>query len=248
MSSATALPPATPGTKATYLIRRRPETTRDQLVAHWFAHHMPGVIAGQVAARENGRLHAFRYIATLFDQTPEGATPWDGMAQLWWSETPPRPAAPYGTVPVDSFQERAETYVPWLMREHVIVDDAGRLPVPALTLNAPFPTTRSGFTKSVIFVKAREGVSHDQITEQWLTVHAPNVARAFAAAGGIRYVVNISTEPEVDGWAGMAELWFDPSGGWEKLVSLVEPDGFHRYADVFGAQHHLGHTEMLGIA
>lgn len=246
--SSPALPPATPGTKATYLIRRRPETTRDQLVAHWFSHHMPAVVAGQTGAREKGRMHAFRYMASLFDPSEDGSTPWDGMAQLWWTDTPPRPSEPFGTVPADSFQERAETYVPWLMREYVIVDDDGRLPIPALTLNPAFPTTRSGFTKRVIFVKAREGVSHEQITEQWLTVHAPNIASSFAAAGGIRYVVDISTEPEVDGWNGMAELWFDSPEGWDRLAGSVAPDGFHRYADVVSAEHFVARTEMIGIA
>ena len=41
------LPTATPGAKMLYLIKRRPTTSREELVAHWFANHMPAVIQGQ---------------------------------------------------------------------------------------------------------------------------------------------------------------------------------------------------------
>ena len=34
----------TPGAKMMYLIRRKPATSREELVAHWFANHMPAVI------------------------------------------------------------------------------------------------------------------------------------------------------------------------------------------------------------
>ena len=30
----------TPGAKMMYLIKRKPETSREELVAHWFANHM----------------------------------------------------------------------------------------------------------------------------------------------------------------------------------------------------------------
>ena len=76
------LPTATPGAKMLYLIKRRPTTSREELVAHWFANHMPAVIQGQKDQAEKGRLHAWRYIATLYDANKEGEHPWDGMAQL----------------------------------------------------------------------------------------------------------------------------------------------------------------------
>lgn len=49
-------PDPVPGAKMIYLIRRRAATSRDELVAHWFANHMPGVIENQVRARESGRV------------------------------------------------------------------------------------------------------------------------------------------------------------------------------------------------
>ncbi len=60
-------PPETPGAKMQYLIRRRATTTREELIAHWFANHMPAVIARQETNRAAGELHAERYVATLFD-------------------------------------------------------------------------------------------------------------------------------------------------------------------------------------
>ena len=92
---------ATPGAKMMYLIKRRPQTSREELVAHWFANHMPAVIAGQQHQAERGRLHATRYIATLFDADRDGAHPWDGVAQLWWEKPLPMPDTPHGAQPTE---------------------------------------------------------------------------------------------------------------------------------------------------
>ena len=48
----------TPGAKMIYLIRRKPDTSREELVMHWFANHMPLVIDGQKEAAKSGRRHA----------------------------------------------------------------------------------------------------------------------------------------------------------------------------------------------
>ena len=40
-----ARPQPTDGARMVYLIKRKTETTREELIAHWFANHMPGVIA-----------------------------------------------------------------------------------------------------------------------------------------------------------------------------------------------------------
>ena len=37
----------TPGAKMMYLIKRRPTVSREELVVHWFANHMPLVIQSQ---------------------------------------------------------------------------------------------------------------------------------------------------------------------------------------------------------
>ena len=68
MSGQAGRPEPTPGVKMHYLIRRRAETSREELICHWFANHMPAVIASQHAAAEKGKLHARRYVATLFER------------------------------------------------------------------------------------------------------------------------------------------------------------------------------------
>ena len=92
----TAPPVPTDGAKMMYLIKRRPGTTREALLVHWFANHMPGVIASQARAREAGHTAARRYIATLFDADRQGNHPWDGVAQLWFDQALPRPEQPHG--------------------------------------------------------------------------------------------------------------------------------------------------------
>ncbi|GIT39533.1 MAG: hypothetical protein Ct9H300mP8_07290 [Gammaproteobacteria bacterium] len=44
----------TPGAKMIYLIRRKPDTSREELVMHWFANHMPLVIGSQKEAARPG--------------------------------------------------------------------------------------------------------------------------------------------------------------------------------------------------
>ena len=63
----TIQPITVPGVKMIYLIKRKVTASREELIAHWFANHMPIVIEGQADAAANGKRHASRYIATLFD-------------------------------------------------------------------------------------------------------------------------------------------------------------------------------------
>lgn len=73
---------ATQTTKIQYLIKCRPATFREELVAPWFANHMPGVIIGQVDRSAQNMPDAYRDIATLFDAYGQRVHPWDGVAQL----------------------------------------------------------------------------------------------------------------------------------------------------------------------
>lgn len=237
----------TPGAKMMYLIRRRAATSREELVAHWFANHMPSVIASAHAAAAKGRMHARRYIATLFDADRDGQHPWDGVAQLWWPRALPRPDAPFGTEPRDTFQQKAEPYMPWATREYVVVDGGERLSTAPLTLNAPYPMTRSGFLKVTYLVAAKPGTDFDALYRHWLAVHVPNVQETLAAAGGFRYVVSHSLDPAEEQYAGMAELYFESEDGWRAYRSGIKADGMERWVDgetmlVLRAQ-----TEMVGI-
>jgi hypothetical protein len=236
---------ANPGTKVIYLIKRKPSSSREEVIMHWFANHMPGVISNQLSAADQGRRHATKYIATLFDADRRGEYPWDGMAQLWWDAPLRMPKIPHGTTPRDTFQEKSEPYVPWNTREYVVME--GDLGVQPLMLNDPFPCTRTGFYKKSFLVKARQGADYERFFAHWLNVHVPNVRQTMEKVGGIRYCVSHSVDPESEPYAGLAELYFPDYSGWNDYKALIQPDGMEEWVDgpetlVLGGQ-----TEMIGI-
>lgn len=237
---------ATAGAKMVYLIRRKVGTSREELVAHWFGNHMPGVIEGQLAQAAEGRRAAWRYVATVFDAVASGEQVWDGMAQLYWDE-PLHRRVVHGDPPTDTFQEKAEPYVHWGTREYVVMDGSDRLPVEPLTLNAPFPTTRSGFFKVSALLKAKPGTDFEALFAYWLEVHAPNVRSVMESVGGFRYVVSHGLEPLEEPFAGMAELYFPDASGWEAYLAEFEPDGMEEWVDPEGTVVLTSGTEMIGI-
>jgi hypothetical protein len=236
-----------PDTKMIYLIRRRSTTSREELVAHWFANHMPAVIAGQQDAAAHGKRHASRYYVTLFDADRHGAHPWDGMAQLWWDRALRQPTEPLGATPTDTFQQKVEPHWPWATTEYVILDGSEHLPIEPLTLNAPFPCTRSGFYQLCFLVKAKEGTDFDAFFAHWLEVHVPNVKATLERAGGFRYVVSHSMDPAASGYAGLAELFFHDPAGWTRYRELIQPDGMEQWVDRDGTVMLTAGTHLIGL-
>ncbi len=240
-------PVATPGAKMAYLIKRRETTSREELIAHWFANHVPAVVAGQQAQARKGKPHATRYIATLYNPNSHGAQPWDGMAQLWWDRAPPVPDQPHGTNPTDSFQERAEPYIPWATREYVVMDPSPRLPVEPLTLNPPFPCTRSGFHKVSFLVATKPETDFNALFDHWLTVHIPNVRSVLTEVGGFGYVVSHSIDPQTAAYVGMAELYFPDEASWAEFKATIRPDGLEQWVEPGQTVVLPSGTEMVGI-
>ena len=236
---------AVPGTKVIFLIKRKPTTSREEVIAHWFGNHMPIVISNQQRSAAKGRRHASRYFATLFDADRNGEYPWDGMAQLWWDAPLRMPKVPHGTTPTDSFQERSEPYVPWNTTEYVVMD--GGLEVQPLTLNDPFPNTRSGFFKKSFLVKAKQGTDYETFFSHWLDVHVPNVESTMRQVGGFRYCVSHSINPASEPFAGLAELYFPNKSGWEDYKQTIQPDGMEQWVDASGMLVLSSSTEMIGI-
>ncbi len=231
---------ATTGVKMMFLIKRRPTSSREELLVHWFANHMPAVIT---ALQDT----ALRYTATLFDANASGTHPWDGVAQIWMDSAMPAPPEPFGTTPTDSFQEHAEPYVPWATQEYVVIDGSEQLPVKPLTLNAPFPCTRSGFFKVSFLVKAQPKIDYDAFFTHWLKVHGPNVAKTMDQVGGFRYTISHSLEPANEPYAGMAELYFPDASGWQRYKENIEPDGMEQWTADEGTLVLRARTEMIGI-
>jgi EthD domain-containing protein len=247
MNSPAIAPAPTPGAKMMYLIKRRPTTSREELVAHWFANHMPLVLQRQRDSAAGGKPHARRYIATLFEPNQNGEHPWDGIAQLWWGKRLPRPREPHGTQPTDTFQQKVEPYLPWATAEHVVIDPSRHLRVEPLTLNAPFPCTRSGFLKVNYLVKARPDTDFGRFYDHWLRVHVPNVASTMHAVKGFGYVVSHSMDPQFEPYAGLAELYFDDESGWAQYKAAIRPDGMQEWVDPDGTLVLRANTEMIGI-
>ncbi|MYD98326.1 MAG: EthD domain-containing protein [Gammaproteobacteria bacterium] len=237
----------TPGAKMMYLIKRRPETSREELVAHWFANHMPAVIQSQMDGASRGRPHARRYFATLYDADSTGEHPWDGVAQLWWPRPLPKPSTGFGAEPRDTFQQMAEPYMPWATREYVVIDGSEHLDTKPLTLNAPYPMTRSGFHKMTYLVAAKSDTDYDEFFEHWLTIHVPNVKANMEAVGGFRYVVSHSIDPADEPYAGMAELYYHDPEGWKRWRESIQPDGMERWIDAERMLILSSGTEMVGI-
>lgn len=240
-----ARPPQTPGAKMQYLIKRKATTSREELIAHWFANHMPGVIARMNENRDAGKPHATHYAATLFDPETGAPQTWDGVAQLWYAEALPMPKQASAVEPYDTFQQKVEPYWPWATREYVVID--GALPLEPLTLNAPFPCTRSGFHKRTSLVEAKPGTDIDAMNAHWLDIHLPNVQQTMAAVGGFRYVVNLSVDMATAPYAGVAELYFADPAGADAFREAYELDGFEQYIDNDATQRFQSGTEMVGI-
>lgn len=237
-------PSPTPGAKMQYLIKRRAATRREELIAHWFANHMPGVIARNSNAA-SGLPQASRYVASLFDQESEAPLVWDGVAQLWFDAALPHPAEASATTPYDTFQQKVEPYWPWATREWVFVD--GKLPLEPLTLNDPFPCTRSGFLKQVSLVPAKAGVDFGGLCDHWLDVHGPNVRDTMKEVGGFRYAVSLSLDVDHAPYAGMAELYFPDRAAQAAFWDVLKPDGFQDWVDAERTLRYRCGVEMVGI-
>lgn len=243
MSSARPTP--TPGAKMVYLIKRKPTTTREELIAHWFANHMVGVIDRNERQRAAGKPHATHYVATLFDPPPEKSSNWDGMAHLWYPAPLPRPEVASAVEPYDTFQEKVEAYWPWANREYIALD--GSLPLTPLTLNPPFPCTRSGFFKVTFLVALQKGADRNALFDHWFDNHVPNVRTTMEKVGGFRYVVSHSIEPETEPYVGMAELYFADASGWAAYREHIRPDGMEQWVDYDAMAIFQGRTELVGI-
>ena len=208
---------------------------------------MPAVIAGQHDAAARGKRHASRYYVTLFDANRDGEHPWDGMAQLWWDRPPRPPAEPLATTPTDTFQQKVLPHVPWATTEYVILDGSEHLPVEPLTLNAPFPCTRSGFYQLSFLVKAKAG----HRLRRLLRALARRACAQRQGDDGASRRLPLRREPQprsgAEPYAGLAELFFHDPAGWARYRELIQPDGMEQWVDREGTLMLVARTHLIGL-
>ena len=240
----------TAGAKMIFMIRRREDASRDEMIAHWYKNHMPGVIQAQKQAEAAGRKPARRYLVTLFngERREQQTRPTHvGMARFWFDKPLRKPNGPMFTEPRDTFHQKVEPFVPWATTEHVVIDGSDDLPVLPLTLNEPFPTTRGNLYKVTFLVKAKAGIDWKEFFGVWLEAHAPNVRETMNKIGGLRYVVSHSMDPDDEPYAGMAELYFRDPSGWERYGETITPDAFGPMVDRESLTWFGSDTQLIGI-
>jgi hypothetical protein len=115
------------------------------------------------------------------------------------------------------------------------------------TLNAPYPTTRTGFLKSTFLVAAAPNTDYAALFDHWLTIHAPSVVKTMQKVGGFRYVVSHSIDPANESYAGMAELYFPNADAWAQFNRALPSDGIERFLDLPKMLVFRSDTEMVGI-
>jgi hypothetical protein len=238
-------PTPTPGVKTFALIQRKETTTRDEMIAHWYANHMPNVIERNENAKAAGEPNAWRYEASLFEPNDASRQKWDGMAALWYASSPQIPSELRGLNPTDTFQQKVEPYRIFATEEFVFVD--GNLPTSPLTLNKPFPTTRSGFLKQISFVQPKPGIDLQTFRDHWLDIHGPNVRDTMKLAGGFRYSVSLALNPEGAPCFGIPELYFPNRESQDHFWKILKTDGFHEMSDQKETVRYRCLTEMVGI-
>lgn len=193
------------------------------------------MVAYYTSQAKKGRPAPTRYIASVFDYSGDNGSqesssaPWDGVAQLWWPQIPASPKQPHGTKPTDTFQEKAEPYNQWATKEYVLLD--GELTVKPNTLNAPFPTSRSGFFKvTVLYSSSSSNLASEAVKR----------TSALKNAGCFRHILDISEESGSQ-YSAMEEIYFKEAGQWRQFEKSVGAQLFQ------GATVLLGGTELVGI-
>lgn len=81
--------------------------------------------------------------------------------------------------------------------------------------------------KMSFLVKRGEGVTHEQLCDHWLGVHAPGVRDRM---GALHYTVTHFKQRDDTAWDGMAELWYPDDGSGPAVHKNPPPevaaDGF----------------------
>jgi len=211
--------------RITFVLRRRPELSREEFQEYWRREHGP-LVAGR-----STRLGILRYVQvhTLDDpingQMAEARggmePPYDGVAELWWwtrerlLEAIEDPAGQDAAAELLDDERKfidLERSPLWLAHEYPQVNPAPEEIV---------ARERSPLVKLFFCLRQPPGRSMEEAQAYWRTAHGP-IIRSIAPAGGIlRYLQVHRVEDELEAalrqargtvtepYTGHAELWYD---------------------------------------
>lgn len=212
--------------RITFLLRRKPELTREAFQAYWLNEH------GPLVASHAKRINALRYVQVHAVDDPVNDAmaearggmepPYDGVAEVWF-ENRDRLLEALGT---EAGQQAAAA----------LLEDEARfidLPNSPLWVGYEYPQVnpapenlvarvRSNLVKLYFPLRCPEGMDPGAAQFYWRTRHGPIIRRQAEASGILRYQqvhralddeLNAAlTEPRgttVEPYLGHAEVWFD---------------------------------------
>ena len=211
--------------RLTFVLRRRPELTREDFQEYWRRKH------GPLVASHSTRLQILRYVQVhtiddpVNDQMAEARggmeEPYDGVAELWWwtrDQIVEAVQDPAGQDAAAELLEDERKFIDlersplWLAHEYPQVN-----PVPEEIV----ARERSPLVKLFFCLRHPAGQSMEAAQLYWRTAHGP-IIRSIAQAGGIlRYLQVHRVEDELEAalrqargtkdqpYTGHAELWYD---------------------------------------
>jgi uncharacterized protein (TIGR02118 family) len=210
--------------RLTFVLRRKPEMSRDEFQHYWRTVHAP-LVAGFATSLDILRyvqLHSVGSQTTRADG-PRGAMeePYDGVAELWWRNRDALIAA-------SSTPEGQAAGAALLQDEAKFID----LPRSPLWLNHEYPQvnptpenivarTNNSIVKLFYCLRPLPGMDEEDAKRYWRTNHGPIIRSHAEAMGALRYMqvhryadeledaLRSSRGTTVDAYMGHAELWYD---------------------------------------
>ncbi|MEM8769088.1 MAG: EthD domain-containing protein [Pseudomonadota bacterium] len=214
--------------RITFLLRRKPELTREAFQDYWLNEH------GPLVASHARHIHAMRYVQVHAIDHPANAAmaearggmeaPYDGVAEVTFENRDALVAAlsePAGQAAAAALLEDEARFIDlpnsplWIGYEYPQVN-----PTPENLVAGP----RSPLAKLYFPLREQPGRDPAEVQFYWRTRHGPIIRRHAQAMAVQRYVqvhralddelqsaLTASRGTVVEPYLGHAELWFDPS-------------------------------------
>jgi len=169
-----------------FLLRRRPDLTRQQFQRIWWEEHAP-LVAGYAACLGIVR---YQQVHTTVDRRPDALEAFDGSAELW---VDPRRA-------VGTTSERADASAALLADEQRFID-LGASPIwvadEVLVRQGPQRQATDGETRITAALRRAPGTTRAEFLHHWRNVHGP-LALANHDVFGFHHYVQLHTPEDAE--------------------------------------------------